>query len=429
MGYDLTTNYSFRKPILGTFRNEWPVIWRYGLDQIDTVMHTKFDKGGGTITAATSITANLKVGANTADVSYTSGQPLAAVTNANSRVDIVVRNADSGSSAGAGLVINPHGNSWRMGAGSAARDSNRLRWEIDALGSPVEIMGLGASGGLDVIGNVKAHLASASNSTFRGLSWGVINSTDDFGGVRFRADTGVVRYTAGFSGWGGSHEWYANGALAMQLSSAGSLTNLTGVYGTISDAKLKRDVTDTGPKLSKVLAMRIVNYFLIADPTDTKMLGMIAQELRAISPGLVDEVPDLEDVIVEPARVDTVLLQRQRTEPRAVTRWEVQVNDGVAVRVPVEEMEQTPVFVDMPLVDEDGQPVMNLVDGELVQAVYRHPVMEDYTKHVEVPAKVESRETGTTTLSIKYSILLPMLIKAFQEMHADFDGRLSALEA
>jgi hypothetical protein len=197
------------------------------LNELDS---EKFDKTGGTVSGATSITSTLKVGANTADVTYASGQPLAAVTNANSRVDIVVRNADSGSSAGAGLVINPHGNSWRMGAGSAARDSNRLRWEIDALGSPVEIMGLGASGGLDVIGNVKAHLASASNSTFRGLSWGVINSTDDFGGVKFRADTGVVRYTAGFSGWGGSHEWYANGAHLGTWDGAGNLqVGMTGV--------------------------------------------------------------------------------------------------------------------------------------------------------------------------------------------------------
>jgi hypothetical protein len=88
------------------------------LNELDS---EKFDKTGGTVSGATSITSTLKVGANTADVTYASGQPLAAVTNANSRVDIVVRNADSGSSAGAGLVINPHGNSWRMGAGSAAR--------------------------------------------------------------------------------------------------------------------------------------------------------------------------------------------------------------------------------------------------------------------------------------------------------------------
>jgi len=29
---------------------------------------------------------------------------------------------------------------------------------------------------------------------------------------------------------------------------------------------------------------------------------------------------------------------------------------------------------------------------------------------------------------IKYSVLVPMLVKAMQEMHADFDTRLKALE-
>jgi hypothetical protein len=134
------------------------------------------------------------------------------------------------------------------------------------------------------------------------------------------------------------------------IAANGNVTNTNNSYGAISDVKLKRDVTDTGPKLSKVLAMRIVNYYLKADPTNTKLLGMIAQELREISPGLVEETPDYEDVIVEPA-----------------------------------------------------------VDDR--------------------PAVIERRATGTVTLSVKYSILVPMLIKAIQELHADFDARLRVLEA
>lgn len=138
--------------------------------------------------------------------------------------------------------------------------------------------------------------------------------------------------------------WSINSAEKMRLNTAGSLYNVTGTYGTISDAKLKRDVTDTGPKLSKVLAMRIVNYYLKADSTNSKLLGVIAQELREISPGLVEENPDYEVVEVE-------------------------------------------------------------------------------------PGKTERRATGTVTLSVKYSIMVPMLVKAMQEMHADFDTRLRALEA
>lgn len=209
----------------------------------------------------------------------------------------------------------------------------------------------------------------------------------------------------------------------------GNVENVNNSYGALSDAKLKRDVTDTGPKLSKVLAMRIVNYFLIADPTNTKLLGMIAQHLREISPGLVQETPDFEDVVVEPARTDHIPRQRQKTEARTATQWKVEVRDGVAVRTAVQVTEQVPLFVDLPLVGEDGQPIMDVVDGKPVPAVFRQPVMEDYTEAVDVPARIERRATGTVTLSIKYSILTPMLVKAMQELHADFNGRLLALEA
>lgn len=209
----------------------------------------------------------------------------------------------------------------------------------------------------------------------------------------------------------------------------GNVENVNNSYGGLSDAKLKRDVTDTGPKLSKVLAMRIVNYFLIADPTNTKLLGMIAQQLREISPGLVQETPDFEDVVVEPARTDHIPRQRQKTEARTATQWKVEVRDGVAVRTAVQVTEQVPLFVDLPLVGEDGQPIMDVVDGKPVPAVFRQPVMEDYTEAVDVPARIERRATGTVTLSIKYSILTPMLVKAMQELHADFNGRLLALEA
>jgi len=222
--------------------------------------------------------------------------------------------------------------------------------------------------------------------------------------------------------------WSINSAEKMRLTTAGSLYNVTGTYGTISDAKLKRDVTDTGPKLPKVLAMRIVNYFLIADPTNTKLLGMIAQELREISPGLVDETPDYEVVEVEPARTDHIPRQRQKTEARTVTQWKVEVRDGVAVRSSVEVIEHVPLFIELPLVGEDGQQIIDVVDGQQVQKMHRVPLMENYTETVNVPAVIESRATGTVTLSIKYSVLVPMLVKAMQEMHADFDTRLKALE-
>lgn len=221
----------------------------------------------------------------------------------------------------------------------------------------------------------------------------------------------------------------AAGSDTFRVVGNGNVTNTNGSYGTISDAKLKRDPTTTGPKLPKLLAMRVVNYYLKADSSNTKLLGWIAQELREVSPGLVEEVPDFEDVVVQPARTDTVTKQRQRTELRHTTRYQVELRNGAAVRIAVPVTEQVPVFDDLPLVGEDGRRIVDVVDGRQVPATVRMPVMESYTEAVDVPAIIQRRPTGTTTLIVKQSVVIPMAVKAIQEMYAEFDGRLRAIGA
>jgi hypothetical protein len=71
----------------------------------------------------------------------------------------------------------------------------------------------------------------------------------------------------------------------------GNVANVTGSYATFSDIKLKENITDATPKLSDLLSVRVVNYNLIENPEE-KLLGVIAQELEAIFPGLVTEHDD-----------------------------------------------------------------------------------------------------------------------------------------
>ena len=116
-----------------------------------------------------------------------------------------------------------------------------------------------------------------------------------------------------------------------QIRSDGSCFNSTGTYGTLSDIKIKENVTDATPKLNSLLQVRVVNYNRIGE--DRKELGVIAQELEQIFPGMVDEQEDLVD----------------------------------------------------------GQP------------------------------------SGTTTKAVKYSVFVPMLIKAIQELKADLDATKAEL--
>jgi hypothetical protein len=71
---------------------------------------------------------------------------------------------------------------------------------------------------------------------------------------------------------------------------SGNVVNANNSYGGISDAKLKENVTDATPKLEKLQQVRVVNYNLIGE--EQKQLGVVAQELEQIFPGMIDESPD-----------------------------------------------------------------------------------------------------------------------------------------
>ena len=73
----------------------------------------------------------------------------------------------------------------------------------------------------------------------------------------------------------------------------GNTYNSNGVYGTISDARVKENVVNATPKLQEVMQIRVVNYNLIGDTQ--KQIGVIAQELEQVFPGLVDSVPDKDE--------------------------------------------------------------------------------------------------------------------------------------
>jgi Chaperone of endosialidase len=145
---------------------------------------------------------------------------------------------------------------------------------------------------------------------------------------------------------------YYNGVttLAFRIAGNGNVTNANNSYGSTSDIKLKENIVDATPKLADLMQVRIRNYNLKTEP-EHKQLGVVAQELETVFPGMVEETPDFETVTTT---------------------------------------------------DEEGKETSERV------------------------------ATGTTTKSVKYSVFVPMLIKAIQEQNqliTSLTERITALEA
>jgi hypothetical protein len=123
-----------------------------------------------------------------------------------------------------------------------------------------------------------------------------------------------------------------------RIESNGNVKNSNNSYGSLSDIKIKDNVTDATPKLEDLLKVRIRNYNIIGQ--DVKQIGVIAQELEEIFPSMVDENEDFEEI---------------------------------------------------KKINEEGNSI------------------------------IEKKSLGTFTKSVKYSVFVPMLIKAIQEQQAQIE--------
>lgn len=79
--------------------------------------------------------------------------------------------------------------------------------------------------------------------------------------------------------------------------SNGDLNNRNNIYGAISDRKLKDDIEPAPSYWNKFGGIEFVKFTLKASPGE-RQLGVIAQQVEQVAPGLVYEMPDLADVVI-----------------------------------------------------------------------------------------------------------------------------------
>jgi hypothetical protein len=81
------------------------------------------------------------------------------------------------------------------------------------------------------------------------------------------------------------------GTDAMYIYSNGNIVNTNNSYGAISDIKLKENIVDASSQWDDLKALQVRNYNFIEGQAHTQ-IGLVAQEVELVSPGLVSESPD-----------------------------------------------------------------------------------------------------------------------------------------
>jgi len=213
------------------------------------------------------------------------------------------------------LVIDSSGN---VGIGTSTVASGR-RFQVEASGDTIQrINSGGASSGLSVefanngtlrggIGNGSGNISGGSATTFAIQAVNEMVFASGGYSERMRIDSSG-RVLVGLTSWAGGA---TNAGIAIKSTSNsasvfafyidntssnilnvrcdGSTYNTTGVWGTISDQRLKENIVDATPKLDNLLQLKVRNFNFTSDENKTKQIGFVAQEIEQVFPSLVSE--------------------------------------------------------------------------------------------------------------------------------------------
>ena len=136
----------------------------------------------------------------------------------------------------------------------------------DAAASPTERMRITNSGRTVVLGNSNAFDAYSAQGA----------------GTSFELFIGGYSATSTTPG---------SGTTSFKVFTNGNVQNTNNSYGALSDIKLKENIVDANSQWNDLKALQVRNYNFKEGQTHTQ-IGLVAQEVELISPGLVSETPD-----------------------------------------------------------------------------------------------------------------------------------------
>jgi len=163
----------------------------------------------------------------------------------------------------------------------------------DGASSPTERVRIGQSG-FTKISN------SATYNDTAGTYHELVTTLTGSNNVLFRAPASygsdnIKSFVLTAAGTGFNHFLAdSNGTTVCVIRGNGNLGNTNNVYTSLSDSKLKENIIDTGSQWSDIKSLQVRKYNFKEETkyeTHTQ-IGLVAQEVELVSPGLIEEYPD-----------------------------------------------------------------------------------------------------------------------------------------
>jgi hypothetical protein len=109
--------------------------------------------------------------------------------------------------------------------------------------------------------------------------------------IAARSSSGAGTTDMLFQGAHSASGTVGSGTESYRVFTNGNVENTNNSYGSISDIKLKENIVDAGSQWDDLKALQVRKYNFKEGQTHTQ-IGLIAQEVELVSPGLVSESPD-----------------------------------------------------------------------------------------------------------------------------------------
>lgn len=270
-----------------------PVVVRYNGTEFDIIgAHDIAKLGAASNTFAGDVLVSGNLGIGTTTPSAASGRVLE-INGDSGQARISLKNTTSGSGSTQGFQIACDSNA------SAVFD-NRTNSAMVFRNNDVEggrltatrfakFSNNGTYGSAAGVGDLTANDLHSVQSDQNNTTFAVINGNT--GGTVTNVDSLLATGAAGLHFAG-----RVNTGIVFSVAANGNVTNTNNSYGSISDERFKNLIEQilSARYYDRFQQIKFWAYTLKSDPDAKKLLGVVAQEIEEIFPGLVNRTPDLD---------------------------------------------------------------------------------------------------------------------------------------